>query len=1063
MGFSAAAALASSVTFTTTAGFTFATFGSIAVKFALGAALNALMPKPDIGGNRGYQVNSKGAALDHQIVYGKVRVGGAILYDEATGTKNDYLHRIIAVAGHQIQSFDRIYINDAYVDVSNIDANGNVSSVTLSDGTSSDRYDGKLRIKFHLGASNQAADTNLVSESDGLWTSAHRLRGIAYMYVRIKFDADVYPNGVPTFTATIKGKKVYNPSSGLTVWSDNPALCLRDYLTSNYGLAEDADNIDDTLVNTAVNICNQTNTGAGTTRYTCNGSFTTASSPFDIINNLLTSMGGSLWYAQGKWRMKPAYWTNPVLTLDESDLRSSISLSTRHSRRDNFNIVKGTFRGEESDWQTTDYPQVDSPASIAADNGQESVADINLPFTDNSIEARRLGRIVLERNRQQLTITAAFGLNLMQVQVGDNIRLNNSRFGWTNKEFEVISWDFGLTDGLDLQVNLTLRETAESVFDEVDDGAAYERDNGNLPDAFGGLIVNNLSAQDSGRLQGDGSFVNSVILNWDAADNSFVSHYEVQWKPTSDAAYFSTTATVNSVELSPIVDAIQYTFRVRAISFAGNGGPFATITHTAGGDTTAPARPTGVTADGSFKYVTIGWTNPADLDLSFVEIYENTSNNSAGAYLVGTSSGDNFVRPNLGLDQTFYYFLKSVDYSGNKSGFTAGVSATTTFLDDPDFANGIYSLFTEQGLYAIRDVTSLPASGAFVGEKVFNRTDGRLYQWTGSVWEDVVGGAEDFSDLEGAIAGAQIPDGLIDTLKLANDAVSNAKIAVDAIQGDVIAAGAITETKIGSNAITTSKISAGAITASELAANSVTATQIAANSITASEIAAGAITADEIAANAITAAKITAGAIIADKIAAGTITGDKIGANQITGNNINGQTITGNKIVANTITGGLIAASGIITNSAQINNSVITNAKIDNLAVTTIKIANQAVSNTGADSGVAAVGGYTTVASVSLSTGGGQTIVNVAGEFLFGGVGGEGSSYNGAWRILKGSTVIDSGNLSGEGNLTVPFSGLALTTSGSGTTTITLQCARAGLGDNTVIATATLVTTELKK
>jgi len=312
-------------------------FGTVALG---AAALRSLTPKPSIGGiggsNRGYQTTAIGTALDHQIIYGKVRVGGARIYDEATGENNKYLHRIIAVAGHEIQSFDEIYIND---ELATLDGSGNV--------TSPSKYSGKVRIKLHLGASDQAADSTLVSES-AHWTTQHRLRGIAYMYVRLAFDADVFPNGIPEITTTISGKKVYDPRTSTTVWSDNPALCLRDYLTSSYGIAEDAANIDDTLVIAAANVCDQTSTDAGTTRYTCNGAFTTASTPYDMINGMLTSMDGSLWYAQGSWRMKPAYWTTPVLDLNEDDLRSSVSVSTRHSRRNNFNTVKGTFRGEES-------------------------------------------------------------------------------------------------------------------------------------------------------------------------------------------------------------------------------------------------------------------------------------------------------------------------------------------------------------------------------------------------------------------------------------------------------------------------------------------------------------------------------------------------------------------------------------------------------------------------------------------------------------------------------------------------------------------------------------------
>ena len=57
-------------------------------------------------------------------------------------------------------------------------------------------------------------------------------------------------------------------------------------------------------------------------------------------------------------------------------------------------------------------------------------------------------------------------MKAFQVQVGDIIRLTNTRFGWSNKEFEVVTWDFGLQDDYDIQVNLSLREISESVFDE---------------------------------------------------------------------------------------------------------------------------------------------------------------------------------------------------------------------------------------------------------------------------------------------------------------------------------------------------------------------------------------------------------------------------------------------------------------------------------------------------------------------------------------------------------------------------------------------------------------------
>ena len=98
-----------------------------ATQAALGYAIYALTPKPKLTGqgNRGYSVNNRGSNLDHQVIYGKMRVGGAIVFDGVTGASNKFLHRVITVAGHEIESFEEIYINDARV--TQLDPDGNVA------------------------------------------------------------------------------------------------------------------------------------------------------------------------------------------------------------------------------------------------------------------------------------------------------------------------------------------------------------------------------------------------------------------------------------------------------------------------------------------------------------------------------------------------------------------------------------------------------------------------------------------------------------------------------------------------------------------------------------------------------------------------------------------------------------------------------------------------------------------------------------------------------------------------------------------------------------------------
>lgn len=713
--------------------------GQLLLSVGTSALIGALSPKPAAAAQRGYETNVLGAGLDHTIIYGETKVGGVVVYNEATGTDNKFLHRIIAVAGHEVESFDRIYIDDAYIDFGDLDASGNVPSVVDPDGSTSDRYNNKLRIQVAYGTPTQAANADLVSESDSLWTASHKLSGIAYIYVRLAFDADVYPNGIPTFTAVVKGKKVYDPRTDTTAWSDNPALCVRDYLTSTgYGLGEVADNIDDDLVKAAADICDQT--VFSTTRYTTNGSFTTGATPYDLISSILPSMGGSLWYAQGKWRMKPAHWTTPVMFLDEDDFRSSISVSTRHSRRDNFNVIKGKFSGPDTNWQQADYKEVRNETSagsfvtglpysisevgttdftaigadsntvgevftatgagtgsgvadlnLGVDNGLTSVADVDLLFTDTMTEARRLGRITLERNRQQLTISASFGLKTLGLQVGDNVYITNSRFGWTNKAFEVLSWNFGLTDELDLQTQMTLRETAESVFDEVDDAAAYEADNTNLPSPFFVPAPSLDAAVATTTINEDGTAVPAIDFSWGVSNSQVVDYYDFQWKLVADTNYSSTVVEEPRFRLAPALSGATYNYRVRAVNTLGIKSIYVSgaSSISTGNDTTIPKAPTSVNVSGGYAATTVEWTAPtqntdnsAIKDLFQYQIYRGTSANPTT--LVGVVAGTTFSDIGLNDSTTYYYRVKALDFTGNDSAYSVNGSATT----NPALENG---------------------------------------------------------------------------------------------------------------------------------------------------------------------------------------------------------------------------------------------------------------------------------------------------------------------------------------------------------------------------------------
>ena len=505
---------------------------------ALSSAMNGGEPK--FGG---YNVNRRGAALHHQVVYGQTKTGGVVVFDDASGANNKNLSRIIAYAGHEIESFEKIYMGryeltlsgDNVTSAQEIDENGNAV------GSSTNKFNSYIKVRQVTGGHTDSLNGSFSSFSSE-WTSAHKLLGIAHLAIVFTYADDVWEEGLPEVTALIKGKKVYDPRTTTTAWSDNPALIVRDFLTNSvYGLAEATTNIDDTLVSTAANVCEETVTDGD--RYTCNGAWTTSQAPVDVIAQLMTSCAGYLWYAQGKWRMKAGKYVAPTVTLTEDDLRSPISVATRHSRRDNFNAVRGTFRGPSTNYQFTDYPTVTASAFVTTDGGLESTMDLALPFTDTPEEAQRLANIALEKNRSQITITGSFGLNAFSLQVGDNVNITNTRFGWTDKLFEVVAWSLSVED-YQLNVNLVLRETTTTTYDEFQNIAVFESDNTNLPGALGDPATGVNETNSATGLTAEGG-LRQIKLSWTNPANN--NYYKTTVEKTDSISGIIVAETIGEV------------------------------------------------------------------------------------------------------------------------------------------------------------------------------------------------------------------------------------------------------------------------------------------------------------------------------------------------------------------------------------------------------------------------------------------------------------------------------------------------------------------------------------
>ena len=157
------------------------------------------------------------------------------------------------------------------------------------------------------------------------------------MAVKLKYNQDVFAQGVPNFTCELTGKNS----------TANAATAIKTYiLDTEYGLGADASEIDTTSFSAAETVCDETVTLADAStekRYTVNGAFGSGESPQYILQKMLMACSGSLVYQGGQWKLLVGEYRSPTVELTEDDFVDAISVSTSDSRRDTFNAVKGVY------------------------------------------------------------------------------------------------------------------------------------------------------------------------------------------------------------------------------------------------------------------------------------------------------------------------------------------------------------------------------------------------------------------------------------------------------------------------------------------------------------------------------------------------------------------------------------------------------------------------------------------------------------------------------------------------------------------------------------------------
>ena len=461
---------------------TVATITAIGASLALSTASMALFG-PKVPKTQMSRLNvSLDPSTPRKAVFGTTAMPLDLRYHESSGTDQEYIDYIVAVAAHKVKSIDEIWFEEKLAWTA-------TSGVTTT-------YSGYLTVDFRT----EGTSANYITiNGGGKWGSSRRLTGCAYVYLRIKRTGNTkkaespLANGLPSRVTIIgDGAALYDPRKDSTVpggsgshratdqstWgvytspddTDNPVLQLLWWLLGweinnklSVGCGVPYTRIDMPSFITAANICDENVTlaiGGTQKRYRTSGTASDSDDRMEIINNLLASMNGTLRDNGGKLTVTAMKndLADYVLTFNEGDMIGGFDWQQTRGLTENYNIVRGRYTDPSANslYQMVDYPEV----GFASPDAIERVMSLDLPYIEDGRRAQRIAKQVIQRNQYRGMFSASFNIKALGCQVGDVVRLNLEALGWVNKPFRVVSQEIRF-DG---QVPLALVEENAAIY-----------------------------------------------------------------------------------------------------------------------------------------------------------------------------------------------------------------------------------------------------------------------------------------------------------------------------------------------------------------------------------------------------------------------------------------------------------------------------------------------------------------------------------------------------------------------------------------------------------------------
>jgi hypothetical protein len=472
-----------------------------AVVSVVSSFISWLIPIPEVPDfdtnaetEKGVLINKSSNNAQIPVVYGERQVGITRVFLETSGTDNEYLYMAGVLCEGEIQSIEEVYIDDKLVTFASALTHGSVVEVGSGDANFYKDSTSHIQVQAFLGLDNQVSSSILSTSTN--WGANHRLRGVAYLALRFKWNQDIFGQ-IPQVKVTLKGRKIYDPRTTTTAYSSNPALCLLDYLRSSRygkGLPDSAFEANFQSFQDSANEAETQVTpysgGTDINVFDTNAVLDSSQKIIDNVKKLLNPMRALFTYTEGVYKLKIESTGSPVKTITADYVVGGAKVLGER-KNNKYNRVIGTFVNPEKNWQqdTISFPPADDSAlpladqhatMLALDNGTLLEGNFDFPNVTSPYQAEDLCEIILRRSRNQLQVQLRLTSEFLDLAIGDIVGITYPSGGFNNKPFRVL----GMTINEDLTVDVQLFEHQDNFYTWTSKAEAPTIADTNLPNPF---------------------------------------------------------------------------------------------------------------------------------------------------------------------------------------------------------------------------------------------------------------------------------------------------------------------------------------------------------------------------------------------------------------------------------------------------------------------------------------------------------------------------------------------------------------------------------------------------